>query len=419
LKMPTSPSLDIPDDGKLADNIVHFARTLRKAGISADPARAIRAVEAVRAAGFESRSDFYWTLHSCFVNRPEQRMVFTEVFKLFWRDPRYLERMMSMLLPSLRGEAEKRAAAAAARRAAEALLGDARSKVAAPDTAKEGKEIDFDFAWTVSSKEKFKTMDFEQMTGEEEAEARKIVGKLSLPAEPAMSRRKRLDRRGASPDWRATMRAASKAGGEVKELSRRSATPRFPSLVALCDISGSMSAYSRILLHFLHAVANCKGSNWSKLHVFTIGTRLTNITRHLMQKDPDAALFAAGQQATDWEGGTRLGDCLREYNRDWHRRIAGQGAVMLIISDGLDSGDPEMLAAEASRLRRSSRRLVWINPLLRWEGFAPKAAGVKALLPNVDCFRSAHNIASLAELAEAVSNSGDEGEKRRLLDLLG
>ncbi|MDE0533719.1 MAG: VWA domain-containing protein [Albidovulum sp.] len=416
--MPKSLGLDIPDNGKLADNIVHFARALRKAGITADPARAIRAVEAVRETGFENRSDFFWTLHSCFVNRPEQRMVFAQVFRLFWRDPRFLEHMMSVLLPSLRGVAEKRAAAAE-RRAAGALVGDAQSENPASDSDRDGKEVDFDFAWTVSSKEKFKTMDFEQMTGEEAAEAKKIVGELSLPADPAKSRRKRFDRRGTSPDWRATMRAASRAGGEIKELSRRSPRPRFPGLVALCDISGSMSAYSRILLHFLHAVANCKGSNWSKLHAFTIGTRLTNITRHLLQKDPDAALAAAGKQATDWEGGTRIGDCLRVYNRDWHRRIAGQGAVVLIISDGLDSGDPEILATEADRLRRSSRRLVWINPLLRWEGFAPRAAGVKALLPHVDCFRSAHNIASLAELAEAFSKSGDEGEKRRLLELLG
>ena len=215
------------------------------------------------------------------------------------------------------------------------------------------------------------------------------------------------------------MRAATRAGGEIRNLGRRSARPRFPSLVAICDISGSMAAYSRTLLQFLHAVANCKGAEWSSLHAFTFGTRLTNITRHLRQSDPDAALSAAGSEAKDWEGGTRIGDCLRAYNRDWHRRIAGQGAIVLLISDGLESGDPEILADEADRLRRSSRRFVWINPLLRWEGFAPKAAGVRALLPHVDCFRSAHNIASLADLAEAVSNSGDEGEKRRLLERLG
>ena len=193
---------------------------------------------------------------------------------------------------------------------------------------------------------------------------------------------------------------------------------RWPNLVALCDISGSMSSYSRMLLHFLHAAANAKGAGWAQVHAFTFGTRLTNITRHMRARDVDAALAAAGHEARDWEGGTRIGHCLHAFNRDWSRRVLGQGAVVLLITDGLDRDDPDLLAAEADRLRLSSRKLIWINPLLRWDGFAPKARGVRVLLPRVDSFRAGHSIASLEALAEALTRPDDAGDKERLMRLL-
>ena len=214
------------------------------------------------------------------------------------------------------------------------------------------------------------------------------------------------------------MRRASAGSGEIREIYRQDHRIRWPNLVALCDISGSMSAYSRTVLRFLHAVANREGAGWSRVHAFTFGTRLTNITRQLRNRDIDAALSAAGAESPDWDGGTRIGACLHSFNCDWSRRIMGQGAVTLLISDGLDSGDPAELGREMQRLRLSSRRLIWINPLLRWDGFLPKARGVRAMLPHVDCFRSAHNIVSLSELAEAVGNAGDAGEKPRLIAAL-
>ena len=176
-----------------------------------------------------------------------------------------------------------------------------------------------------------------------------------------------------------------------------------------------MSQYSRVVLHFLHAVANEKGAGWARVHGFTFGTQLTNITRHLGTRDVDAALAAAGAQAQDWEGGTRIGQCLHEFNRDWSRRVMGQGAVVLLITDGLDRDDPDHLSREMERLHLSSRRLIWLNPLLRWEGFAPKARGIAAMLPHVDSFRAGHSIASLEELARVISAPDDVGEKARLL----
>jgi uncharacterized protein with von Willebrand factor type A (vWA) domain len=211
------------------------------------------------------------------------------------------------------------------------------------------------------------------------------------------------------------MRAAMRRGGEIASLSHQGAKQRWPNLVVICDISGSMSAYSRAILHFLHAVANQKGAGWAKVHAFTFGTRLTNITRHLATRDVDAALKAVGQEAQDWEGGTKIGTCLREFNRDWSRRVLGQGAVVLLVTDGLDRDDPADLARAAERLHLSARKLIWLNPLLRFDGFAPRAQGISALMPHVDSFRAGHNIASLAALAEALSRPDDRGEKDRML----
>jgi len=207
-------------------------------------------------------------------------------------------------------------------------------------------------------------------------------------------------------------------GGEIGHIHRTRPRPRWPGLVVLCDISGSMSQYSRMALHFLHAVANHKGAGWARVHAFTFGTRLTNITRHLATRDVDAALAAAGRQAQDWEGGTRIGDSLHEFNRDWSRRVMGQGAVVLLITDGLDRGDPDRLSREVERLRLSARRLIWLNPLLRWQEFAPRAVGIRAMLPHVDSFRAGHSIATLQELAEVISRPDDTGEKARLMALL-
>jgi uncharacterized protein with von Willebrand factor type A (vWA) domain len=215
------------------------------------------------------------------------------------------------------------------------------------------------------------------------------------------------------------MRAALRSGGEVLALKHRKPKTRWPNLVVICDISGSMAQYSRMVLQFVHAVANKRGQGWAKVHAFTFGTRLTNITRHLKNRDVDLALKAAGAQAQDWSGGTRIGTCLTDFNRDWSRRVLGQGAVVLLITDGLDRDDATALTAAMQRLHLSCRRLIWLNPLLRWEGFAPRAAGIRAMLPHVDSFRAGHSIASLEALGQVISNGDDAGEKPRLLRLLG
>ncbi len=423
--MPEYPDLPLPEDGKLVHNITHFGRALRRAGLPIGPGRVQTAIEAVAAAGFTEKSDFYWVLHACFVNRPEERAIFHQTFRLFWRDPRYMEQMMALLLPALRGVQEEDRAAEAAKRAAEALLADA-GMPPVPETPESGDEetrIEIDATATASADERLRTLDFEQMSTEEAAAARRMLGRLSLPVKPLPTRRLRPDSRGRRPDWGRTLRASLRTGGEIAAIARRRPATRWPALVVLCDISGSMAAYSRMVLHFVHAVANRQGQGqnrgWAKVHAFTFGTRLTNITRHLRQRDVDAALAAAGREAQDWQGGTRIGESLHAFNRDWSRRVMAQGAVVLLITDGLDRGAPADLAREMERLRLSARRVVWINPLLRWDGFAPRAQGVRAMLPHVDTLRTGHSVASLEALAEALSDPKDHGEQARLIGMLG
>lgn len=416
--MPTPVYTDLlpPEDGKLAQNIAHFARALRKAGLPIGPGRTLDAVRAVAAAGFERREDFYFTLQAVFVSRPEERSTFAQVFRLFWRDPRYLEQMMSLLLPQVRGVQDDRIAEAAEKRAAEALL-DGQLPPAPPDQA-EADQIEIDATATMSSEERLKTLDFEQMSTGEIAAAKRMLARLSLPVQPLKTRRSAPSTLATRIDARRTLRDALRHGGEVTTLARKAPVTRWPNLIVLCDISGSMADYSRMVLHFVHAVANRKGQGWARVHAFTFGTRLTNITRHLRARDVDAALRAAGSEAQDWSGGTRIGQSLHAFNRDWSRRVLGQGAVVLLITDGLDRDDAALLAKETERLHLSCRRLIWLNPLLRWTGFAPKATGIRAILPHVDSFRAGHSIASLEALGRAISERDDRGERDRLLALI-
>jgi len=408
----------LPDDGKLAHNITYFVRALRRAGLPIGPGRVLDAVRAVALAGFSRQADFHATLAAVLISRPEERAVFDQVFRLFWRDPRYLEHMMALLLPQVRGTGDDRIAEAAEKRAAEALLADAAPPGPPPDTTAPD-QIEIDASATQSAVERLRSLDFEQMTGAEIAEARRMLARLTLPVDPVPTRRQAAAARGADIDARRTLRAALRTGGEVMRLARRQPRPRWPNLVVLCDISGSMSHYSRMVLHFVHAVANARGQGWARVHAFTFGTRLTNITRHLAARDVDAALKAAGAEAQDWSGGTRIGAAIAAFNRDWSRRVLGQGAVVLLITDGLDRDDTALLASAMERLHLSARRVIWLNPLLRWDGFVPRAAGIRAMLPHVDALRATHSIASLQALAAAISNLRDNGDKARLLRLLG
>ena len=414
---PPDLAVDLPPDGKLAQNITHFARALRKSGLPVGTGRILDAVRAVQTAGFTQRADFYWTLQACFVSRPEHRTLFDQMFRLYWRDPKYIEHMMALLTPMMKGLQDDRRAGPAEKRAAEALLDGVDRPV--PDLPQDQDAIiDIDASQTMSERERLRVLDFEQMSVADMAAARRMLARLRLPVRPLPSRRTE-QRPGPLPDWRGTLRHSLRQGGALSALITRRRRTRQPNLVVLCDISGSMSQYSRAVLHFVHAVANQAGQDWGRVHAFTFGTRLTNITRHLATRDVDAALAAAGSHAQDWSGGTRIGACLTDFNRDWSRRVLGQGAVVLLITDGLDRDPDAGLGPAMERLGRSARSVIWLNPLLRWDGFAPKAKGIALMLPHVTSFRAGHNIASLEALGAAISRPDDTGEKARLMRLIG
>ena len=383
------------ESNRLAENIMHFARVLRAAGLPVGPGRALEGVRAVIATGVGSRQDFYWTLFSVFVNRQDHRVLFEQAFHVFWRNPRILERMLHALMPQVQVEADESRNEAISRRVAEAL-----AKGEGAEEPQEGaeEEIEFDAALTYSAREVLQEMDFEAMSTDEVAQARAIISRMRLPIMAVPTRRFGADPHGRRVDMRATLRAALRSGGGVP-LRHRSPKYRHPPLVVLCDISGSMSRYSRLFLHFMHAITNDR----DRVHTFVFGTRLTNITRHLRRRDVDVALKKVSGGVEDWSGGTRIGHCLHDFNANWSRRVLGQGAVVLMISDGLDRDAGEGIANEIQRLHKSCRRLIWLNPLLRYDGFEPKSKGIKALLPHVDDFRTLHNLASLGDLADALS----------------
>ena len=383
------------NDGRLVANLMQFARTLRAAGLPVGPGRVLDALRAVEAVGITSREDFYWALHASFVNRRDQHDLFDQAFHIFWRNPKILERMMAMLLPQMRVPAKEEDRLEMNRRLAEAL-GKENSGGEGEEPAEE--EIEFDAALTYSDRELLQTMDFEKMSGDELAKAKRLIAGMRLPIMDVATRRHRPDRNGARIDMRNTLRAALRSADAIP-LRRRSVRRRHPPLVILCDISGSMSRYSRIALHFMHAVTNDR----DRVYTFLFGTRLTNITRDLRHRDIDLALENVGKKVQDWSGGTRIGQCLQEFNARWSRRVLGQGAVVLFISDGLDRDGAQGLATEMERLHKSCRRLIWLNPLLRYEGFEPKSQGAKAIMPHVDDFRRVHNLQSLADLTEVLS----------------
>jgi uncharacterized protein with von Willebrand factor type A (vWA) domain len=250
-----------------------------------------------------------------------------------------------------------------------------------------------------SDQEVIRTRDFEQMSPEEMERARELMGQMVLALRTQRTRRWRRHIRGSAVDMRATLRASLRTGHGLIQLQRRSRMHRPPDLVVLCDISGSMERYARMLLHFLHGLTGTR----ERVHTLLFGTRVTNVTRQLRHRDVDDALARVGQTAPDWSGGTRIGASLEAFNRLWSRRLLGHGAVVLLITDGLDRDGARGIEKEAERLRRSSRRLIWLNPLLRYDGFEPKAAGVRALLGHVDDFRPVHNLESLESLVEALA----------------
>ncbi len=392
--------------GRLAENIVHFARALRAAGIPVGPGAVMDALAAVEAAGVGTREDFYWTLHAVLVKRHEHSLIFDQAFRIFFRRRGILDKLLAAMLPQAPGREEKKVPPGA-QRIQEALLSNLGEAEHKPP------ELEADARLTVSDREVLQKKDFAQMTAAEVTAAKDAIKRLVLSLDQVKTRRLAPHRHGHLVDIRRTLRASLKAGGAVIDLKYLGPRSKSPPIVALLDISGSMSQYTRLFLHFLHAVTDAR----KRVHTFLFGTRLTNVTRALKAKDPDEALAAVAANVADWSGGTRIATSLRAFNKLWARRVLTEGAIVLLITDGLERDPDDRLAFEIDRLHRSCRRLIWLNPLLRFSGFEAKAKGIRAMVPHVDELRPIHNLDSMAELVRALSPTGGRsGDPKAWLD---
>jgi uncharacterized protein len=377
-----------------AENITHFARVLRTAGIPVGPDRVLAALDALDAVGLERREDVHAALGAVMIDRHEQQPIFDAAFATFWRDPHLLEQMMALLLPKIQGRGSRERQRP--NRLAEALAPPRVVPEAKKPSTDKDDEFEVDTTFTLSDRERLQTTDFESMTAAEFELAKRIAEELPLPLAPVRRRRHEASPRG-HVDLRATMLAMAR---QPSTLVPRFSEPRteLPALVVLLDVSGSMDRYARLMLHYLHGLTR----RYLKVSTLTFGTRLTNITRALRNRDPDVALALAGTQVQDWKGGTRIASCLDDFNRHWARRLLGANAAVLLVSDGLDTDEHGDLTRAARQLRLFAHQIVWLNPLLRFDRFEPRAAGIRALLPNVDRFLPVHNLASLSDLATAL-----------------
>jgi hypothetical protein len=383
------------EGGQLADNIVHFARALRGAGIPVGPGAVLDALAAVETAGIGARDDLYWVLHAVLVKRHEHSILFDQAFRIFFRRRGSIDKLLSAMLPPA-PPPENEKPPPGAQRVQEALLASRGEPERKPP------ELETDARLTVSDREVLQRKDFAQMTASEIEAAKEAIKRLVLSLDEVKTRRLAPHRHGHVVDIRRTFRASLKAGGAVIDLKYLGPRSKAPPLVALLDISGSMSQYTRLFLHFLHAVTDAR----KRVHTFLFGTRLTNVTRALKAKDPDEGLAAVAASVPDWSGGTRIATSLRTFNKLWARRVLTQGALVLLITDGLERDPDDRLAFEIDRLHRSCRRLIWLNPLLRFSGFEAKAKGIRAMVSHVDQLRPIHNLDSMAELVRALSADG-------------
>ena len=380
------------DAGRLAENVLHFARLLRAAGLPVGTDRALLTLQALQVAGVASRAELHAVLQACLINRVEHRTLFDQAFHVFWRDPQLLREALRLLLPPAGGGQSR---GRSSRRLIDALLPGERS-VGRPAAPRAGLAASGEGGW--SDRERLRRRDFESMSADEYRAAQRCVAALEPLLARILTRRERSDPHGSRPDLRRMLRNGGRHGGDIAELPRRAPRTRVEPLCAIVDISGSMARYSRMFLHFMHAVMNPTRAADLRVSAFVFGTRLTHVSGQLRSRDPDEAIARVSHGVEDWSGGTRIGASLREFNQRWAQRLPLASSTVLLVTDGLEHAQIELLSEQAERLSRSCRRILWLNPLLRYADFEPKARGIKALLPHVERLLPVHNVDSLEQL---------------------
>jgi len=385
--------------GKLAGNITAFGRALRRAGVRTDAMRISLAAEAATLVGVESRLDLSAAMEAVMVSREQDRMVFRELFDAWFRDPELANKLLAQMLPSAEGKAEPSKRRPRVREALTAPRDPAKPAVA----AKPDKEVEFDAAMTSSDRQRLQHADFNALGASEYRLVERLARDISLPIPSLPSRRLRpandVGSQHARMHWPGVLHEAARTGGEILRLPKLSRREQPLPLLVLVDVSGSMERYARLLLAFLHAATRRAG----RRDVFAFGTRLTDLTPAFRLADTDAMLGAASLAIDDFAGGTRLGSSLAELRRAHARRLTGRRTLVLVISDGLDTGEPAQLESELLWLKRHSRRLLWLNPLLRFEGYAPLARGAGVLHRHADAMLAVHNLGALEQLAASIA----------------
>ena len=385
--------------GKLAGNITAFGRALRRAGVRTDAMRIALAAQAATLVGVESRLDLSAAMEAVMVSREQDRMVFRELFDAWFRDPELANKLLAQMLPSAEGKAEPSKRRPRVREALTAPRDPAKPPVA----AKPDKEVEFDAAMTSSDRQRLQHADFNALGAAEYQLVERLARDVTLPIPSLPSRRLRVasdaGQQHARMHWPGVLHEAARTGGEILRLPKLSRREQPLPLLVLVDVSGSMERYARLLLAFLHASTRRAG----RRDVFAFGTRLTDLTPAFKLADTDAMLGAASLAIDDFAGGTRLGSSLAELRRAHARRLTGRRTLVLVISDGLDTGEPALLEKELLWLKRHSRRLLWLNPLLRFEGYAPLARGASVLHRHADAMLAVHNLSALEQLAASLA----------------
>ena len=381
--------------GHILPNLLRFAEVLRRLGLDAGPANVLDMVRATEHVHIGRRGEFYQAARSIFVHRRQDLPIFDEAFQVFWRKPNTARSGMDLRSMGEQRRFRKPQVSAGD----DEPMDDALALEGDPDDDSVSR---VNLTRTYSAREVLRQKDFSQFTGQEIAEARRMMEGLNWDLGQRRTRRL-IPGEGANIDVRRTLRRSLQYGGEMFELATRGPKSRPRSLSLICDVSGSMERYTRMLLHFIHSMA--AGQN---IEAFLFATRLTRITRQLRYRSIDQAINEVSRAVPDWAGGTRIGEAVKSFNYQWLRRTLRGQAIVLIISDGWDRGDPELLGRETSRLQRSCHRLMWLNPLLGSPGYQPLTQGMQAALPYVDDFLPVHNMNSLQTLAERLSDIGPQ-----------
>ncbi len=387
------------EKGKIVDNILFFSRILRNAGIQVGPSQIINAVKAINFIGIKSRNDFYYVFKTCLINQKSNIFIFDQAFDIVFNKTKSISGINSDInsVEEKLNKEKNNEKNEISKRIGETLFPD--NILSKKNTIISEDNIISNHKASYSQKERLNHLDFEAMDNSEILLAKIAISKLKIKSKKIKSRRYNSKKNGKYIDLKKTFQKTIRNGTSSIALSFKNNKLESPPIVVICDISGSMSNYSRMFLHFMHAIMDKK----KRISTFLFGTRLSNITRYLKYYDIDIALNNVSENVVDWSGGTRIGECLKDYNKFWAKRVQTGNSVVLIITDGLDRGSNNILGAEMERLKKTCKKIIWLNPLMRYEKYQTLATGAATMQKYVDKMKKIHNLQSMLEITSELN----------------